>query len=336
MMHAVIAGSGLVTPLALGVLAHVLYERASVAAPARPPFVDSRGRRVRVRCVGSLGAAMPMRERLTRLALAAAEEALAPWEAALPGRPAALAFVAPARPGIDDKDAGAVFATLAKRARAQGAQSWTGAAGAFAALAEACRWLEDGLAEAVLVVAVDSFVSPEALLHDRDRAESDFAPLRAAPGEGAAALLLIREDRIRALGLGGPRILTSRALRGVGTDDDDAILDGIAMTTLLRDLPPALIDLAVGQRGVDALRSRDWHLATARNARRFSEGLEAFTPEDDTGRLGAAAGLSAVVHAAGALEHRMFPTLKANASAVTWAISSDGTRGVALLEGATE
>jgi hypothetical protein len=361
MSNMVIVGCGLVSPLGLSVTEHAFYFCASVGAPPPPAFETADGERVEARHCGFLGALgggagqafgrpgslsapLSVAERLSRLSEIAAHQALHRWQAAGGAGQAALAFVAPCRAGVPATAVAEARSTVARLCRAPLAQTFSDAAGAFAALEEARGWLAADRAQAVLILGVDSFVCPEALAEDLERAESPFCPRRPPPSEGAAAVLLVRAEQARALGLAGARVHASGTAIGRGNDEDDAILDGAAMTALLRALPARRIDLVVGQEKVDDLRARDWYLARARAGSRapisaargaspirFADDVEAVTLEDETGRLGAAAGVASLAFGAGALEHRIFRDLPSEACLLAWAISRDGTRGVALI-----
>ncbi|XXT15153.1 hypothetical protein WME94_33375 [Sorangium sp. So ce429] len=351
-MEMVIVGHGLVSPLGLSAAEHAFFVRASASAPVPPAFETADGKPVRARHCGFLGAALDMAERLSRMGEIAAHEALSPSEAAGGTGPLALAFVAPLRAGITPEAVVQTRSHLANRCRATLVQTWHDAAGAFAALEHARGWLSRGDVTAVLVVAVDSFMHADALRHDLSCSQSPFLPDRPTPGEGAAAVLLTRDDVCRAHALEGARVYGGGTALGRATDDDDVIIDGAAMTSLLCRLPERRIDLIVGQENVDELRARDWAIASARTARRgaggtgrpaptatagagrFAEQLHAMTLEDHTGRLGAAAGVACLSFGVAALRHRIFRELSPTAHFVAWAISRDGTRGLALVEGA--
>jgi hypothetical protein len=336
-MEGMIAGQGLVSPLGLGATEHALFVRASVGAQPPPAFETADGKRMRAKHCGFLGALLGslfITERLSRMAEIAAHQALAPWEAVAETGPVALAFVAPRRPGITPEAVAATRSRVAKRARASRVETWLDAAGAFAALEQACAWLAAGDVMAVLVLGVDSFAHPAALEDDLTCAESTFCPSRPPPAEGAAAVLLVREDACRAHALVGARVLGCGTAVGRGNDDDDVIQDGLAMTGLVHALPERRIDLVSGQAKVDDLRAQDWHIASARMARRFATELQAITLENETGRLGAAAGVASMAFGVAALRHGVFRDLAPTAHLVAWAISRDGTRGLTLLQGA--
>ena len=353
MGNPIIAGAGLVTPLGLGAIEHAFYIRAAVAAPAPAGFETGDGERIDALHCGFLGATSPLPERLARLSELAAHQALAPWEAAGGAGGLALAFVAPSRPvgtpaiarpspvawespsAISDELSAQARERIARRTKASLVQTWTGAAGAFAAIAQARMWLDAGQAAAVLVIAADSYAGAEALEGFLERRDSPFCPRTPPAAEGAAALLLTSRERARALGLDGAEVLASATARGEGNDDDDAILDGRALTGLIEALPGGRIDLVSGQELTDDLRTRDWFLAYARTGHRFADPAALVSLEEEIGCMGAAAGVAALAYGAALLRHRSFPGLAGDATLLAWAISRDGTRGVAIARGAT-
>lgn len=328
-----IASAGLVSPLGIGVAQHVFFARAGAFVPPPPAFETAGGERVDALHCGFLGARLAMAERLVRLVEIAAEEALARWEALAPAGRIAVALVAPRRAGIDEGALRAAEGALARRCRAPIALTWYGEASAFAALAQVRAWLDADAASAALLVGVDSFASTDGLAEDRRRAQSPFCPPALPPSEGAAAVMLARADRARALRAEAARVVFAGTAAGQGTDDDDEILDGAAMTGLLRALPPLRIALVVGQEHVDDLRAREWHLASARAAPRFMPELRAETLERDTGRLGSAAGVAQLAYGVGLLRHRAAREVPPDAAFLAWAVSRDGLRGAALLQG---
>ncbi len=331
MSNPIIVGTGLVSPFGLGVLEHAFYTRASVAAPPPAAFETNEGERLEVLHCGFLGAKTPPAERLSRLAEIAAHQALAPWEASHGPSGVALAFVAPLRAGIDRTAISHARDRIAHRAKATTVQVWSGAAGAFSALAQARVWLDGGEIPAVLVVAVDSHISVEALSDFFERQDSGFCPRTPPPAEGAAALLLTSQGRASMLGLEEATLLAAATAMGQGSDHDDVIQDGRALTTLIGSMPASRIDLVSGQELVDDLRTRDWCLAYARTAKKFADPPMLVTLEEEVGRLGAAAGIGAIAFGVGQLRHGVFPNLSPGATLLAWAISPDGTRGVSLV-----
>ena len=328
-----IASASLVSPAGLGLVEHAFFGRASVSLPAPQAFETEGGERVQALHCGFLGAALPMAERLSRLAEIAAHQALAPWEVFEPECRFGLLFVAPRRAGVDDACVEPLRAALVKRCRAPAIQVLSGAAGAFAALGIAERWLADGTAHAALIVAVDSMISTEALTEERRCAPSDFAPLPLPASEGAAAVLVVRHEDARARRVEGPRVLAAAIATGQGSDADDEIVDGLALTSLLRALPNKAFSLVVGQSYVDDLRTRDFQLAAARVARRFTDDVTNETVERLTGRLGAAAGVAQLAHGTALMRHGTVRGVRPDATCLAWAIGAEGLRGVALLEG---
>jgi hypothetical protein len=117
---------------------------------------------------------------------------------------------------------------------------------------------------------------------------------------------------------------------GRATDDDDEPIDGAAMTGLLRRMPArGPICGVFGQSTAGLLRLRDWQYAGARCADRFSPEVFDLCLEGQMGALGAAAGVANLAFAFAMFRHGAAPA-PAPAPFVCWAISRDGTRGMAL------
>jgi hypothetical protein len=144
-------------------------------------------------------------------------------------------------------------------------------------------------------------------------------------------------DEARRAGLGHD-LGTIEGLAGAdgrSTDEDDEPVDGTALCAVMRALPSRGPIVAVlGQGEVDELRHREWHLASARVADRFSPALTAASLERLTGRVGAAAGLMSVVHGLALCRHRAEAPGHRGLPWLAWAISPDGRRAAALAQGA--
>jgi hypothetical protein len=92
------------------------------------------------------------------------------------------------------------------------------------------------------------------------------------------------------------------------------------------------VGFVFGPDRVDSLRKLEWHAASARNGARFDPACAMLTPETEMGRVGAAAGLVNLVQGLAMLRHgtvlrEIIPP--ASRTACAWAISPDGTRGIA-------
>jgi hypothetical protein len=104
------------------------------------------------------------------------------------------------------------------------------------------------------------------------------------------------------------------------------------MSVALRELPssPKVLS-AFGPWKVDTLRHDEWATAAARLRTRFDSESDFVCLESRVGRLGAASGLANLVYGLAVHTHSVRDrTESASAPFLAWAISSDGTRGVAL------
>ncbi|MEM1035020.1 MAG: hypothetical protein AAGN82_32065, partial [Myxococcota bacterium] len=199
---------------------------------------------------------------------------------------------------------------------------YVGAAGALAALARATDALAQGV-PAVMVLAVDSYACPRRLArHLRRTTRWETVPPRLS--EGAAALLVAKTGRYG-------RIRFAATAPGAGSDEDDQPVDGRAMTQLIRqalDRERGPWGNLFGPFAVDSLRRRSWEYGMIRNRHGFALDLETSCLEHSVGRIGAAAGLGHLVYALACQHHDL---LAHGGRTATWAVSRDGTRGLAVV-----
>ncbi len=226
-------------------------------------------------------------------------------------------------------------AALGRAPAARGVRRLTGEAGFFEGLAVCEELLAGGEVRAVALVAADSYVTRGYLAEYRACAGSPWDADLPLPSEGAAALLVTtsqfaRDEELEVLAT--VRHATTR--RGDAHDDNDVPLDGAAMTALLHALPDACRPLraSFGPHGVGALRDRDWNLAAARCAA-LDVSCVAVSLEGDIGRLGAASGAASVVYGIAVHRHGAWPVEPPPTEApfLAWAVSPDGTRGIAAI-----
>lgn len=333
-MTLAVAGFGLVSPLGLTPSDHAFFVRAGAVRPRASPFRDAAGEPFTVMYAPWLGARLPLTERLAQLAGQAMRTAILPLGGAPLPRGAPLFLCAPApRPGLSEAQLDAVAQELLAAAGASELQRFPGAAGVFGALADAASRVAQGRAEVALVVAVDSFIDLETLTLRVAQPSCPWQRPPLPPAEGAAAFLVTSAPRARVRSwpvLG--TVLGAASAAGTSTDDDDSLVDGAAMTAVLRALPPgAPAGAAYGQLGTDDLRFDEWSFAIARTAPLLAMDHEAVTPEERTGETGAAAGAMALAHGLSASLHGTTSRPVApGAPFVAWAVSRDGTRGAAL------
>jgi hypothetical protein len=330
-MSLAVVGAGLITPFGETPTEHAFYLRASVPAPPPSPYrLREDDSALHMHYCRWLGAAAAVDQRLLRMVDRAIRDALQPCDALRDqGGVHVLLCVSKERPGLTEESLTKVLAGLAGHGMVH---RFSGDAGVFSALREAPSLLRK--ARVVVAAAVDSFVSIDALdehaLHSPS--EWDLAP--PPPSEGAAAIVLVEphEARRGAVPILGQVDGAAVAL-GQSNDDNQELVDGSAMTAVLRQLPaPAPAGSAFGPFKVNLLRQDEWHLASARNAERFARECRFTCLESHVGRLGAASGLANLVYGLAVHRHRTAVTTAASdAPFFAWAISPDGTRGAAVL-----
>ncbi|WP_437619684.1 hypothetical protein [Sorangium sp. So ce1151] len=321
-----VLGLGLISPAGASARDHVFFLRAGAPPPPPSPFLGPDGRRIDARHCPWMKPRNADADRLLALARSAAAEALA----ALPRGAAAavpLFLVTPApRPGLPEE----ALAGLA-RGLAPAAQRFTGAAGAFAALAQIAERFASRTIGAALLVGVDSFAGLDALAERQERPPSPWLLAPPPPSEGAGAVLLASPEQASRFGLAAlGEIVASRCVPGRATDEDDEPVDAAAMTALFQGLPASRpVQAVFGQGRVDALRCREWEWTAARSADRLASSYFGPCLEAEVGALGAAAGAMNLAYAFASFRHGAAPPDAASCF-VAWAISRDGTRGIAL------
>ncbi|APR80667.1 Hypothetical protein A7982_06014 [Minicystis rosea] len=326
-MKLAVVGTGLVSPWGRSAREHAFFLRAGVIGPPRSPFVLRDDAPLKVRYCPWLGARTPHAERLADLAAAAIAEARA--SEILPPE---VVFVCASR-----ARGAAAIAAVENAFRGTGpmprVERAYDEAGTFAALERIDQILTKQPRTTVGLVAVDSFVSLDALEALLDHAPSPFADRIPPPSEGAAALVitspvLAREARVEVLGT----IEHTALFTDAATDQNDDAVEARGMTTALERLPLRRpLRFVFGQILGGSLRRTEWHRATARAASRFDQSCEMRSIESEVGALGAAAGAANLVWGLSMLGHDTTELPAETGDAfVAWAISPDGTRGLAV------
>ncbi|MDI1480901.1 hypothetical protein [Polyangium sp. y55x31] len=313
-----VVGLGLCSPAGALAQDHVFFPRANAPPPVPAPFVLANGRPFQVDYARFVPPDLGLPDRLVALARVALEEARP-----APGLPLFLCLPAPCE-GLSKAALDDVAARIAALTNASRVERFTGAAGAFGALTR----IEAHAMQAAVLVGVDSFFHVDRVTSLIERPPGPFEPARLRPAEGAGALVVIQDGKTGPFGT----ILESRTAMGRGTDDDDEPVDAAALTELLGSLPgSAPIRAVFGQGRVDVLRSREWEWSAARQASMFHPEAFGACLEAEIGQVGAAAGVMALAHAFAMVHHGVCPP---GAPVLAWAISRDGTRGLALGVGA--
>ncbi|WP_170320038.1 hypothetical protein [Polyangium spumosum] len=312
-------GLGLCSPAGALARDNVFFPRANAPLPTPAPFVLADDRLFQVGYARFVSPDLDLADRLVALGRIALEEARPD-----PGLPLFVCLPAPgeafSQAALDD-----VARRLAALVEASGVERLVGAAGAFDALAR----IEALASAAAVLVGVDSFFHADRVAALAARPPGPFEPAQLWPAEGAGALVLGRAGTQRSLGA----ILTSKTALGRGNDDDDEPVDAAALTELIGGLAEhAPIRAVFGQGRVDALRSREWEWSAARQAAMFHPEAFGVCLEAEIGRVGAAAGVMALAYTFASVHHGVCPPA---CPVLTWAISRDGTRGLALAVGTT-
>jgi hypothetical protein len=327
-----IVGTGLASPIGLTPLQHACFPRAGIGLHPPSAFVGADDERVAVLHCPWLGAILPVADRLVTLgerALRQATERMARLPQLVLPDAALFICLGATRPGLSEADrqhaVGGLTTTMPLR------RVLTGAASFFAALGAAERVLDAGEARVAVVLAVDSYISLDAIRADLERAPATWGREAPPPSEAAGAVALMRGTDARELKLSLGALHYTGTLKGRGTDDDDEVVDGAALTALLEHVPPLDGPLVrgYGQTEVDRLRETEWTCAAARNATRFHAHFTTSCVERWMGRVGGAAGAAHFIYGLAAERHHAASEGRAGAGPfVAWAVSRDGTRGL--------
>ncbi|MFO0551166.1 MAG: hypothetical protein U0271_22435 [Polyangiaceae bacterium] len=316
-MGLVIGEVSVVSPLGLDAAEHVFFLRGEVAPFASGAFTNEEDEPLPIHDCGWIPAVRPWSSRLGLLAKRALAR-VTPRDRKVP-----LLLVTSAEalePEVDLRR----FLSFAGH---NVASARVGAAAFVAALDDAQELLKRE--PEVVLLAVDSRIR-------RDLIEDWFAIRYSAftrnplpPSEGAAAI------RLTSNGSGGApvaRILGYASQVSEANDDNDLPTDGSALTRVFAELgmPPA-VPLVVGPFDADPLRSREFQLASARHAQPLMT-AEILSLEGKIGAFGAAGGLMSLAFAVANLQARTLEESSARPVALSWARSSDGTVGGALVE----
>ncbi len=328
-----VVGSGLVSPFGLSPRDHAFFFRVQIPSPPATPFVDDEDKPVRVYFCPWIDVRTPIAERLCALASAAIDEAMRAVAELESLRLTSLFLcVAPPRAGLPAAALDHLEAWAMARCRAGTVQRFRGEAGTFTALKQAALELQKNPRQMILLLAVDSHISLEHLIEQRTkRPRNRWIERPPHPSEAAAALLLTSDAEARSLRLPAIGHLERSATAiGAANDENDEPVDGAAMTQALRELGVHTVRFSFGQSIVDALRRHEWLIATARNPAQFGEGWSDESLERLAGSVGAAAGAMNAVYGLAALRHGTVDSDLPRADPfLAWAISRDGTRGIA-------
>jgi hypothetical protein len=328
-----VVGTGLVSPTGRTAAEHVFFLRAGAPPPPVSPFLLADDRRLRVFYCPWMGAHMPVSERLVELAFTALDEALAPLAAsAAHHAPRLLLVVGAPRPGLTDDEIRPLEEALRARLKPVSVERFRGEAGAFAAIERLHE--APPRDEPVVLLAVDSMITLPALLDLVVHPHSPWQRRPPHPSEAAAAIVFMNPARARAAFIPAIGFVDGAATaHGGACDDNDEIVDGAALTSLISRLPLRdRVALVFGQHDVDSLRLQEWVVTQARAFARFRPDCDWVCFEADVGRVGAASGAASIVYGLSTLRHGTATReITRDDSFLTWAVSSGGLRGAAAV-----
>jgi 3-oxoacyl-[acyl-carrier-protein] synthase-1 len=318
-----VIGMGACVPLGFEPHAIAAAVRAGLTRFAESPWLrrKSDGEPIVASLLARLPPTLPVRERMRRLAAAAAKRALAPllragaWrtDAPLP----VLLSVPPLRPGLETPDILQLARDLVQELplppeRAGSGLFDSGHEGALAALTYAAALIAADEANACLVGGVESLGDLPLLhwLEQLGRLKGDGVPAGLVPGEGAAFLLVAGDKLVRQADLPVLAAVTPP----VGANEPNPWYEGRpclgeglteAMSAALEaGLPPgARADTTWCDLNGEPWRAEEWVLAYTRTSDRHGEPLRLCHPADTLGDIGAATGAMLVLLAALDLSH---------------------------------
>lgn len=310
-----VAEIALVSPLGLSPSEHVFFARAEVSPHASGAFTDAEGESLPIHDCPWIPASRPWASRVRLLA----RQALARARPSAKQTPVLLVTSAEA----------ANDAEIEPFVRAGGARveaCHLGSAAYVSALQRAQELLETE--DEVVVLAVDSLLSRPVLERWARQRHSTFTRNPLPPSEGAAAMRLVRARRGPLVG----KIHAFAAAASAATDENDTPADGVALSRAFAELGlPPRVDLVVGPRDLDTLRTRDFHLAALRHHAAI-DGAEMPRFEGRIGLFGSAAGLMDAVFVLASLRHGPAASAPgARRLGLAWARSAGGLVGASLL-----
>ena len=311
-----VADIALVSPLGLSPSEHVFFARAEVSPHSSGAFIDKDGQALPIHDCPWIPASRPRASRIRLLA----KQALG--RAGVAAGKVPIYLIGPEAAIARDADLVRFLALSGHRIE----KTFTGSAAHVAAFVAAEKALQDE--GEIVVLAVDSLLSRQEIEAWYDVRYSGFTRNPLPPSEGAAAMRLLTTTRAPLAG----KIHAFASAQSEATDDNDLMTDGVALTRVLGNLRlPAQVPLVVGPRDVDALRMRDFHLASVRHHQKL-ERAEMPSFEGRVGNFGSAGGLMSAVFAMAWLRHGLaLPEGIDKQIAVAWARSRNGTVSAVLV-----
>ena len=342
MTGAFIASLGASTPLGRNAVSTAAAVRAGISAFAEHPYmVDKAGEPMRIARVPWLDLELTGSERFEAMLIPAIDQAVESLHGVGELRTAIALALPEARPGTEPDLSSKLLAAL--RTRYEGVLSAfaafpNGHAAGLLALDAACARLSRGALDACVVAGVDSYLAPDTLdwLEESDQFHG-AGPLNNAwgfiPGEGAGALLVVRDDVVERFG-----IPVLAQILSVGTAMEckriktETVCIGEGLTAAFRQ---ALQVLPAGEKITDVYcdmngepyRADEYGFACLRTKEYFESASDFIAPADCWGDVSAASAplYIALALIAGSKHYAN------GATACIWASSEGGHRGAAVL-----
>jgi hypothetical protein len=330
-----VVGVGLVSPAGFSAADHTFFVRAGLVQPVPSPFLDENDEPIPCAYCPWLPSNATLAERVEQLAFGAASEALEPMQDQVKAVHVSLVTSGPT-PEFSEQDAANVGAGLKSSLGAESLTRFRGAAAVHQALIDARERLSSGGADAVCIVGADSSFSVPRVAAAYRRRRVVWVPLEPPPSEAAGAVMLMTRPppTVRPLA----RFLDALTTLGTANDYNDEPTDGVGLTFLFRKLPNrGGVPMVFGPMDSERLRRRDWRLAAARVRRHLGSPYAHVDIETAIGQVGAAGGAVHLAYAVACCRFQTIdPQIPPGSPFYAWAISSDGLRGLAVLEGAAQ
>ena len=304
-----IAGMGLVSPMALTAEQHVAFARADATMATTGAFLGPDGDPLDALYCAWIDPRADQVTRLTELAARAINDAVGHAASRVP----TVLITAHPR-AFDTADVPAAVTDALADQPLTVAARLRGSAAVAEALTIANKLTRQH--ERVLVLAVDTFITPSALAERVEQA-SEWLP-SAPPWSEAAAAMCVSSQPSEPH---APRITWCGSGMASSCDDNDEPVDGRALTALLRQ-SATLLPHSHGPSAVDSLREHSWRIAAARCHDLLGVDHEEHSIESRAGIWGAASGVGNLVMA----------LAQCPARAAAWSVSADGLRSLCITE----
>jgi 3-oxoacyl-[acyl-carrier-protein] synthase-1 len=268
-------------------------------------MIDKAGEKMIVARVPAISAELGLADRLSVLALSAANEALAPLlsrsSGAVPGMPVVVGLPAPRVAG--QADLNQQFTDGLRREdyfhTIQLATFISGHSAGLMALGAGCTEIQTGKADLCLIGGVDSYLEPETLewLDETEQLHSEANTWGFVPGEAAGFCLLASQRAAQKYGLeplgwvlGVATAMERNLIR------TDTVCIGQGLSQAVKQVLPALpapdgkIHHTICDMNGERYRADELAFTICRTSERFVEASDFLSPADCWGDVGAASG----------------------------------------------